>query len=911
MKVYFYDSWFQEQEWIHRGEFKTVAINGSDLPLLDTIAGCYSFLTIVRSATGSLILAAASSLWQRVMSLKTKSQSSKMRIEDRFKDMVQAYPELIAIRSLSQCLTYSKLDMLSEQAAQRLRDSGVRPGTFVGVAVTQGVEMIIAWLSVLKCGGTYCPIDLAQEADRLHAHLARIELPVVLASKELSHETVPQSARHIEWPSCEVIGSQLSIREIEDVPSLDSAILIFTSGSTDRPKGVVVTHESVCALTQPQAYLALGPGDCVPQVAYPAFDASTFEIWAPLLNGATVAVVDRSEILMPESFETFVREGAFTVCFLTSSWFHMLARARPQALALLKSCLVGGEVVSPAAAAAVLEACPNTRLLHVYGPTEATTFTLWHEVKPGDVHCEKLPLGNPLEGWSIALEDDSGGLIEGEGMGELLIGGVGLAQGYFQDLERTNRAFVIDHGERWYRTGDWVCRTSDGALEFVGRRDREVKIRGFRIQLDEIETAMNGVPGVNESVVWVHRDTTTKTVQAAVLVDSNSVSSDTIYRHLVKSVDAALVPSNIFVLESFPRLPSGKTDRKTLEALGMENEPASAILDATPEIRNERLESVVRIWEAVFERSGIVANDRFHDLGGDSLLSVGLILELERGFGMRFPVDVLLHQNTPAKLAHWIDEPKETGVRLVELNPNGQSTLLFFHGDYTHGGHYCRKLAQRMPDVRFIIIPNPEILDFPNDASVETFVDQMMPVIQSMVTRGSCSLVGLCNAGLLAMETAQRLENGGTEVSFVGVVSPPYLERAQLHVCRILEKLFPRLPQGTKAWVVFKLPRLPYRYTRKLYRWLRGKPQKIALNRRDNLYRFMVACYDRPKLQAPVNVWVDSGFQLNYGKRCYNRLLKTWENAESLHELPGDHLRIDPEILSGNLRTALAGANLS
>jgi amino acid adenylation domain-containing protein len=412
-------------------------------------------------------------------------------------------------------LSYGELNRRANRLAHHLRGLGVGAESRVGLCLERSLELVVGLLGIVKAGGAYVPLDPDYPGERL-AFMAEDSGLRVLVGEEQAVERLPQ--RVVEGMEVVLLGARLS----EPEPGSDSAVaenppvrtggdglayVMYTSGSTGRPKGVAVPHRAVVRLVRETDYVRFGPGDRVGQAANVNFDAATWEIWGALLNGAAVVVIPRDAALSSRELAATLREQGVTSLFLTTALFNKTALEVPEAFQGLRELLFGGEAVDPAVARAVLGAGPPRRLLHVYGPTESTTYASWHpvlEVRPG---AGTIPIGLPIANTSLYVLDLWQSLVPPGVAGELYIGGAGLARGYWNRPELTAERFVPSSWGRLYRTGDLVRQRADGAIEFLGRLDHQVKIRGFRIELGEIESRLAEHPAVLQSVVLAREDT--------------------------------------------------------------------------------------------------------------------------------------------------------------------------------------------------------------------------------------------------------------------------------------------------------------------------------------------------------------------------------------------------------------------
>ncbi|HSF43077.1 MAG TPA: amino acid adenylation domain-containing protein, partial [Thermoanaerobaculia bacterium] len=409
-----------------------------------------------------------------------RGEESEVLVHRLFEEQARRDPARIALVDGDRELTYGELDAAAERLAERLR--GIGAETRVGVKIPRSAEMVIAFLGILKAGGAYVPLDPGYPAERLAAMVGEAGVGVILEGleEERAH-SAPYGSRQT--------GSL--------------AYVMFTSGSTGRPKAVGVEHRGIVRLVRGADYADLGPDQVFLQLAPAAFDASTLEIWAPLLNGGRLVIFRGEATALPELGEAIARHGVTTL-WLTAGLFHQVVDHGIEILRPVRQLLAGGDVLSPAHVNRVLAAHPGCRVINGYGPTENTTFTCCYPV-PGPIPPGRtVPVGRPIAGTTVHVVDRELQPVPVGVPGELLTGGDGLARGYLNRPDLTAERFVPGQaGERLYRTGDLVRWRPDGTIEFLGRLDDQVKIRGFRIEPGEVEAAVAAHPAVRQAAVVV------------------------------------------------------------------------------------------------------------------------------------------------------------------------------------------------------------------------------------------------------------------------------------------------------------------------------------------------------------------------------------------------------------------------
>jgi amino acid adenylation domain-containing protein len=565
------------------------------------------------------------------------------------------------------------------------------------------------------------------------------------------------------------------------------AYVIYTSGSTGKPKGVAVPHRAVIRLVCNSDYVRLDAVDCVAQASNASFDAATFEVWGALLAGARLVVVPTEVLLEPTRLaDALTREG-IGVLFLTTALFNRLAQLPAPPFSGLKTLLFGGERVDPTAVARVLQLAPPGRLLHVYGPTETTTFATWFAVRELAADARTVPIGRPIVHTTAYVLDARSAPVPAGVTGELYIGGDGVARGYWRRPELTAERFIpdpfaADPQARLYRTGDLARYLPDGNIEFIGRRDNQIKLRGFRIELGEIEAALSSHPAIaSAAVVLVERRGTESFLVAYVVPVSDSpVGMQSLREHLQQRLPDYMIPSAFVSLPELPLTRNGKLDRDRLP------EPV-AVADSRTEPRTgarDQLElHLSKLWAHALGVEAVGIHDNFFHLGGHSLLALKLMEEIERSFGRRLPLDALWYGQgaTVAGLADLLrmDRPAAWPM-LVPIRASGRKPPLFCV--HTQGGnlfHYDI-LAGALADERPVFglqargvygseAPRHRLEDIASDA-----IDAM----RAAQPAGPYRIVGFSSGGITAFEMARQLERSGERVAFLGLLDtfPPRVD---------------------------------------------------------------------------------------------------------------------------------------
>ncbi len=608
-----------------------------------------------------------------------------------FEEQVARTPDAIAAEEGEQALTYAELNAGANRLARFLLRTGAGPEDRIAVWADRGIDFLRAFLSILKAGCAYLPLDPRQPAPRLLQMLERGGCRMVLASEARFGECSAALARR-EEPRPAVVP--LWSPRLEDFSGEDFradfraeltparlAYVLFTSGSTGLPKGAMIEHGGMLNhMLAKIRDLGMGPSDVLAQTAAPTFDISVWQFLSALLAGGRVRILSDDVVADPALLLSAAEERQVTVLEVVPSMMRALldevARASPESrprLAALRWLIPTGEALSPELCRAWFTSYPDIPLVNAYGPTECSD-DVTHHVLTGPLpdDAPRTPVGRPVMNMRLYVVDRGLSPLPVSVHGELCVAGIGVGRGYLDDPARTAVTFVPDPfssvpGGRLYRTGDLGLRRPDGLLEVLGRSDDQVKIRGFRIELGEVEAALAVHPGVREAVVLASRDRRGEALLAAYWTAQAeaSASAADLREHLRQRLPEAMVPAGFVLLEALPLTPNGKIDRRALSRI--EPEPDSAPGEGEGP-RTPTEEILGRIWEQVLgiERPG--RHSSFFELGGHSLLATRVISRVREVFRIDLPLRAAFEEPTLAGLAQRIESHRlEEGVELPPL----------------------------------------------------------------------------------------------------------------------------------------------------------------------------------------------------------------------------------------------------
>ncbi|HEX3127710.1 MAG TPA: non-ribosomal peptide synthetase [Thermoanaerobaculia bacterium] len=567
-----------------------------------------------------------------------------MTLAGLFAIQAERSPEADAVIFGSERFTYLELDRRSNRLARHLSGLGVGPGALVGVCLERSAGLIVTLLAILKTGAAYLPIDPASPAERLRWMLWMLaDTGVRVAIDEGALDAAPPSLIRVRLDRLDL--DRESAEPLAPVGTDgDLAYVMYTSGSTGLPKGVAIAQRGIVQRVMGTDYVSFGPEDRVLQAATPAFDASTFEIWGALLNCACLVILPREVCLAPRELAAALRRERITKMFLTTALFHQVAVEAPDSFRGMGDVFFGGETANPRLVRRVLESGGPGRLVHIYGPTEITVAATWYVVREVPAEALSVPIGWAMAHTEVRLVDE-----------EILLGGAGLALGYWARPEATAEAFVPDPfsktpGARLYRTGD-LGAWRDGVLEFLGRKDRQVKIRGFRIEPGEIEAALSAHPAVRQAHVAVRPNAAGENHLVGYVVGED-LDRDELRSFLADRLPAHLVPSALVVIDALPVNFNGKLDFDRLPDPDRE----SAGLREPVAPRTEMEARVAEIWSELLKVETPGVDDDFFALGGHSLMAGRLVTRLLDELGVELSLRDVFDHPTLAAFAARVEE---------------------------------------------------------------------------------------------------------------------------------------------------------------------------------------------------------------------------------------------------------------
>ena len=601
-------------------------------------------------------------------------------IAQLFEETAAAHADSVALVFDKEQLTYGELNSRANQLAHHLRKIGVGPEAMVGCCMERSIELIVAMVAVLKAGGAYVPLDPAYPKERLNLLLEDTRPQVMLTQQSIASTVLADYTN-----TCLVVDAQPRLSgnvEQNPVPvggPNSLAYVMYTSGSTGRPKGVMVEHRAIIRLVRNTNYCRFGADEVFLQFAPISFDASTLEIWGPLLNGGRLVIMPPQATSL-EDLGRVIREQNVTVLWLTAGLFHLMVEERLEDLRPVRQLLAGGDVLSPRHVRLALSTLQDCDLINGYGPTENTTFTCCHTMRAGEPAPDSIPIGRPISNTQVYILDEQLRPVPPGTEGELYAAGDGLARGYLNDPQTTGQRFlpnpfVAERDARMYRTGDLARWRADGVIEFLGRADSQVKILGHRIEPGEIESVLGTHEHIKQScVVPRTEEDGSKRLIAYYVCSRPHVTAADLRTFLAKKLPGHMIPAIFLPVASLPLTPNGKIDRAALP------EPSTAVRpDASAKSAATQLEqTIIDIWHAYLSTEQLGPTANFFDAGGDSLSLMRVHTRLQKALEVQFPITALFEYATVRSLARYLSGHVSSETSISDARQRAQKQRAAF-----------------------------------------------------------------------------------------------------------------------------------------------------------------------------------------------------------------------------------------
>lgn len=719
--------------------------------------------------TSTVTLGNVPAAWNEVIAEYPKHKC----IHTLFEEQAALTPNAIALEFGNRTVAYSELNRMATRIAGVLKRRQFAPRARVALSQERSPELVAALLGILKAGGICVPINLSYPDERVRFLLADASVQYAIGSGD-QRSAFTRLGSEIEFIDVHALPRTQCHDSAVAISSDSPAYILYTSGSTGVPKGVILCHRSVVRLVCNTNYVTISPNDVFLQLAPFSFDGSIFEIWGPLLNGARLAIAPAGDPSLADIAD-LIDHHQVTVMFLVTGLFHAMVDERPRTMAKVRQLLAGGDVMSARHAKAALAAMEDGCVINGYGPTESTTFASYFRVTRDTSIEDSVPIGKPIANTSIYILDSELRPLPIGQIGEIFIGGDGLALGYLNrpDLEGERfiaNPFSSESDSRLYRSGDLGRFTSSGDIEFCGRIDNQIKVRGFRIEPGEIEAAAMRLEQIRQALVVAVRNHFGENILVChyVLVPGCHVAQEQLRAHLSATLPAYMVPTQYRKWNEFPLTVNGKVDRRKLVDTGIGSQPSVA---PGPEELGEIERSLLQMFCHLLGRDDISVDDDFFTSGGDSLAAARLFAQIEEHFDKRLPLVTMFDASTVRQLAVilWDEKWSPNWSPLVPIRAYGTEPPLFLvhaiGGNVLNYKSLADHLATNQPIYAF---QSGALKDRRMDTTtIEQVARTYLAAMQSVQPQGPYCLGGFSSGGLVAYEMAQQLVRGGQHVAIL------------------------------------------------------------------------------------------------------------------------------------------------
>jgi amino acid adenylation domain-containing protein len=694
-------------------------------------------------------------------------------LHDLVQTQAERTPGTVAAEFDGARLSYREFNARANQLARYLQKLGVGPNVLVGVCMDRSLEMLVALLGIMKAGGAYVPLDPSFPQDRLAYMVEDSQMFLLVTHREVDKNlrVRPGLVVRLDSDRPEIAKQSTDSPTLLNASPQNLAYVLYTSGSTGKPKGVEIPHSAltnfVVSMQREPGFTA---GDVMLAVSSVSFDIAGLELYVPLASGGKVVIASREEARDPVRLIARMRDSRCNMMQATPATWQALIDAGWQGSPDLR-VLCGGESLSRPLAQALLERCAE--LWNMYGPTETTIWSAIHRVTSAD---GPIPCGRPIANTQLFVLDRHRNLVPPGIIGELYIGGSGLAHGYLRRPELTQERFVespFEPNARLYRTGDLSRWLLDGTVECLGRNDNQVKIRGFRIELGEIEAVLGRHETVSQCVVVAREQTPNEKVLVAYIEPRPGLAPDIndLRTRLRRELPDYMLPSAIVLIDKLPLTPNGKIDRKALPL------PAEQYVEIQGEFvpPQDPLErALARIWARILRVKRVGLRDNFFELGGHSLAAVRMLSEVQKVTGRTLPLATLFQATTVEALAELIRREGWTPSwsSLVPIQPRGSATPLFLvHGAEGNVLLYRNLATYLGPDQPVYGLQSQGLNGSGRlNTTIEDMASEYVKEVMTVQPHGPYFLGGYCLGGVIAFEMAQQLSALGEKVGLVAML---------------------------------------------------------------------------------------------------------------------------------------------
>lgn len=625
-----------------------------------------------------------------------------------FERLACEMPEALALIMPEGSLSYRELNHRANAAARDLLDRGVRPGTLVAVVMDKSWEQIVAVLAILKAGAAYLPIDATLPRERIlelmetgRVKAAFVQSGILLSGSHSLESWWPPAVDKLKVAD---LSQELPPEAVHNIRGADIrpdqlAYVLFTSGSTGKPKGVMIEHRAALnTIKDMNSRFSLGPEDRILGLSSLSFDLSVYDLFGALSAGAALVLPEPDRLRDPSHWMELITEYGVSIWNSVPAFMSMLVAYRRTSARLpkLRLCLLSGDWIPLELPAEVRRLNPDIQIVSLGGATEASIWSIQYPVDEVDPSWNSIPYGVSMSGQRVYVLNARMEECPAAVPGEIYIGGAGVAAGYWEDQEKTERQFIVSPltGERLYRTGDWGRYGADGVIEFMGREDLQVKINGYRVELSEIEIILQSYPSVKQAVVLADGEGDRKRLRAFITLETEitldaagagQVGEEAIKTFIKSKLPGYMVPQHIHFVTQMPLTPNGKIDRKAL----LESVPAAS-LETKGKMPGSPLEQqITDIWKKLLGISHIGLDEHFFDIGGNSLKLIQMQAELQSLLNREIPVVELFRHTTVSMLLEYLE--RDNGLNGLNGMPAAEDEAAASRAELRLGARRTRR----------------------------------------------------------------------------------------------------------------------------------------------------------------------------------------------------------------------------
>ncbi|HTI07490.1 MAG TPA: amino acid adenylation domain-containing protein [Puia sp.] len=789
------------------------------------------------------------------------SMEKNLALMDLFYEQVARIPEKKAVIFQDREITYIELYRRAGVLAHHLtRVAETGEGVIIGVLLEPSIEMVVAILAILKTRSAYLPIDTGAPAERLLYMLREAGVSTLITQAQSGIGMAVNACKVIDMGRFDFLENETTEwNSRPEGPVGDLACVLFTSGSTGRPKGVMISHKGIIRLATDNNFFNVLEDDRVLNVLNYAFDGTLFNFFSTLLNGATLHLVTKDLMMDLKKLSSYIRKQKISVVNLTTAFFNLVVEREPSCFNGLRKVLFGGERVSLSPVRRFFDSYGAGRLIHVYGPTENTTFSSFYEVNSIPQDARTIPIGKAVSGTTCRVLDESGQVVKEGQQGELFVGGEGLALGYIGNGELWRSKLLPDpHDEGgWlYRTGDIVRSNRDGDLEFICRNDNQVKIRGFRVEPEEVELALMETGVVQDIKVAVLEGKEERTL-VAFLIPSPSFGYMEFIALVKNKLPEYMIPGIFYRAKEFPLTENGKVDVRSM----VENKDSYLIISPDSYVAGDgNLQNrLLDLWKKILDKDQLGVEDDFFLSGGNSIKAIQLISEIERLMAVGGRLEQLYKYPTVKMFADHLKE-KNTKVNIkycISLNQFEPGNNNFFVVPSSWGEENdMNGIAYNMNgSANFFKLQIQGMFEDKLESSLPRLAEKLVKKIQR-IPAGECDfIIGYSWGCFLAFEMVKQLEIKGRNIClFLFDCDPLFqIDRSEIRFDRYdfftLETILQYLPDIKTQEELDRLKRF----------WMNNNTihadYLIKDTIRSDIYAFEALEYNMIKQRADMQLW--------------------------------------------------------